>query len=146
LIHGRYQAKRFVREVRSKDDLEFKIVQIQQLNDVADSLLENLTVVLDHKTVSPGLLHLLQEELKPQGDAPAKTDLYFELVDKANNYNVGMYSRRQKVRVTNELIEFLRGQEGVDCKINGHYVEEETTPKKEGDEEEEVVLEEEMVD
>ncbi len=146
LIHGRYQAKRFVREVRSKDDLEFKIVQIQQLNDVADSLLENLTVVLDHKTVSPGLLHLLQEELKPQGDAPAKTDLYFELVDKANNYNVGMYSRRQKVCVTNELIEFLRGQEGVDCKINGHYVEEETTPKKEGDEEEEVVLEEEMVD
>jgi DNA polymerase-3 subunit alpha len=135
LIHGQFQPKRFVREVKSADDLQFKITQIQQLNEVADTMLEDLTVVVDKDQLNHGVMHLLQEELNNASaldnthsdDASSVqkplTNLYFEFYDPETNFRVNMYSRKQKVRITNELVQFLTNQDGISCKINGHDVD-----------------------
>jgi DNA polymerase-3 subunit alpha len=133
IIHGQYQPKRFVRDVKSADDLQFKILKIEQLNEVADQLLDSLTVIVDHSQLNHGTMHLLQAELsnasavdnRPDESGQInkpRTDLFFEFVDEAKKYHVNMYSRKQKVRITNELISFLTQQDGMACKINGHPV------------------------
>ncbi len=133
IIYGQYVPKRFVRSVESKDDLQFKINRIVQLNEVADTLLENLTVGVDYDRITPGMLHLLQTELNNasalpdnarDGEAPPKptTNLYFEIIHPSKKYHVNMYARKQKVRITNELVQFLTQQEGISCSINGHNV------------------------
>jgi DNA polymerase-3 subunit alpha len=142
LIHGQFLPKRFVREVHSADDLQFKITRIQQLNEVADSLMESLTVVVDKDQLNHGTLHLLTEELAHAGAIdPAmrdesgeirkpQTNLYFEFVDEAKKYHVQMYSRKQKVRISNELVQFLTNQEGIACKINGRDVRDDVERKE----------------
>jgi DNA polymerase-3 subunit alpha len=142
LIHGQFLPKRFVREVHSADDLQFKITRIQQLNEVADSLMESLTVVVDKDQLNHGTLHLLTEELAHAGAVdPAmrdesgeirkpQTNLYFEFVDEAKKYHVQMYSRKQKVRISNELVQFLTNQEGIACKINGRDVRDDVERKE----------------
>jgi DNA polymerase-3 subunit alpha len=142
LIHGQFLPKRFVREVHSADDLQFKITRIQQLNEVADSLMESLTVVVDKDQLNHGTLHLLTEELAHAGAVdPAmrdesgeirkpQTNLYFEFVDEVKKYHVQMYSRKQKVRISNELVQFLTNQEGIACKINGRDVRDDVERKE----------------
>jgi len=115
---GKYQPKRFVRDPKTADDYEFKITKIQQLSEVADTLLDSLTVVVDHRSLSPAVLQMLQDELSAEAEQ-AHANLYFEVVDQVKNYHVQMYSRRQKVRITPRLIDFLMAQEGLACKING---------------------------
>jgi DNA polymerase-3 subunit alpha len=145
LIHCQYLPKRFVREVKTSDDLQLKITLIQQLNEVADSMMESLTVVVDKEQLNHGTLHLLTEELSNAGaintttsdDSGAirkpQTNLYFEFVDAAKKYHVNMYSRKQKVRITNELVDFLTNQDGISCKINGRDVRDDESERKEVD-------------
>jgi DNA polymerase-3 subunit alpha len=98
-------------------------------------MLEDLTVVVDKDQLNHGVMHLLQEELNNASaldnthsdDASSVqkplTNLYFEFYDPETNFRVNMYSRKQKVRITNELVQFLTNQDGISCKINGHDVD-----------------------
>jgi hypothetical protein len=57
-----------------------------------------------------------------------------------------MYSRKQKVRITNELISFLTQQDGMACKINGHLVNPKEDQTKTNEEEEVVPNPADLVD
>ena len=55
-ISAKYQPKRFVRQVNTIFDREFTILKIQLLSDVADRLLEKLTVVMDMQASSKAMV------------------------------------------------------------------------------------------
>ena len=141
-IQAKYQNKRFVRDARTIFDLEFTIGSIKQLNEVAENLMESLTVVLDHRQLTKSTIRQMSDAIinrsfedsslitatKPQ------TSLYFEVCDPIKNYVVRLYSRQHKVRVTPTLVDFLRSQPGIVCKINGKLVEDEKYENQESEE------------
>lgn len=140
-IQAKYQPKRFVREVRSIFDVEFTIGTIQQLSQVADSLLDDLTVVLDcHRLTHAGIEQMADaivrrtfEDVRMKKNIEAKTSLYIELSDSIKNYVVKLYSRKYKAHITTDLIEFLRALDGAKVRINNRPVEDVVAVAEEAD-------------
>ena len=147
-ISAKYQPKRFVRQVNNIFDREFTILKIQLLSDVADRLLEKLTVVMDMQASSKAMVGLLKKEiLDDMSDDErqrANTDLYFELFDKSLDVSVSMRARNVKVHVNSELVDFIQNQEGLQCKINDRLVS--TLVTDDNDTEVEEEMEEDLVE
>ncbi|MEE1080621.1 MAG: DNA polymerase III subunit alpha [Bacteroidales bacterium] len=147
-ISAKYQQKRFVRQVNNIFDREFTILKIQLLSDVADRLLEKLTVVMDMQASSKAMVGLLKKEiLDDMSDDErqrANTDLYFELFDKSLDVSVSMRARNVKVHVNSELVDFIQNQEGLQCKINDRLVSTLVTDDNDAEGEEE--MEEELLE
>ena len=130
LLRGKYAAKFFVKyEPKSIDDCEFKIGKMEVLNQVADGLLESLTVVLNSRMLTQSNLSQLSDVILRRSledsrtlDEPARTALYFEVCDPIKGYMVKLYSRKYKCHITTQLIEFIRSLSGVLVKINGQLV------------------------
>ena len=141
-IQAKYQNKRFVREARTIFDVEFSIGSIKQLNEVSDTLMESLTVVLDHrqlthsaiKQMSDAIVNRTFEDPSLLSVNKPTSSLFFEVCDPVKNYIVKLYSRPHKVRITPPLVDFLRSQPGCVCKINGKVVEEERFESQEVEE------------
>jgi len=140
LIHAKYMPGKFQRTPpRTIFDLNFEILKIEQLDLVADKLIEDFTVRVDSLKITDQIVHMLQSELLAKPDnsiaqKPASTLLYFEVCDAIKNYNVRLFCREHKVRVSNELVEYVRSLDGVECSINGHLVvDERTTAEEEED-------------
>ncbi len=126
LIHAKYQPKRFVRNPQNFLDYEFVIGKIEQLSEVADRLIENFTVLIDHRHLTDQTVRMLSDEIMQQQDkqdqrAPS-TLLYFEMYDAIKNYHVPLFCRGKRVRVSSELVDYVRSLDGVQVKINNHLV------------------------
>ena len=147
-ISAKYQPKRFVRQVNTIFDREFTILKIQLLSDVADRLLEKLTVVMDMQASSKAMVGLLKKEILDEMSDDerqrANTDLYFELFDKSLDVSVSMRARNVKVHVNSELVDFIQNQEGLQCKINDRLVS--TLVTDDNDTEVEEEMEEELLE
>jgi DNA polymerase-3 subunit alpha len=148
LIHAKYQPNIYLRgPVRNIFDLEFSIGKIEQLDFVADTLIQDFTVELDSLKLTDNTVKRLQEEILniPQKDnvkAPT-TSLYFDVCDAIKNYRVHLFCRGHKVRINTELVDYVCSLEGVNtCLINGRPLIKETN--KEADSEEEDSSKEEM--
>ncbi len=141
LIHAKYQPSIYLRgPVRNIFDLEFSIGKIEQLDLVADTLIQDFTVELDSLKLTDNTVKRLQEEILniPQKDnvkAPT-TSLYFDVCDAIKNYRVHLFCRGHKVRINTELVDYVCSLEGVNtCLINGRPLIKESN--KEADSEEE---------
>ena len=147
-ITAKYQQKRYVRQVSNIFDREFTILKIQLLSDVADRLLERLTVVIDLSACSKAVVGLIKkeivDEMSDEDRQKANTDLYFELLDKSLDVTVPLHARDVKVRVTSDIVDFLQNQEGLQCKINNRLVSAVVTDEADSDETAEML--EEMLD
>ena len=145
-ITAKYQPKRFVRQVTNVFDREFAILKIQQFSDIADRLLESLTVVADINAMTKSMVNLLSktilEEMTEDDQQKANSDLFFELHDDAKGIKVDLRSRGVKVRIKPSIVDFLVNQDGLQCKINNRLVSLTT----ETEEIEEEIIEEELVD
>lgn len=145
-ITAKYQPKRFVRQVTNVFDREFAILKIQQFSDIADRLLESLTVVADINAMTKSMVNLLSktilEELTEDDQQKANSDLFFELHDDAKGIKVDLRSRGVKVRIKPSIVDFLVNQDGLQCKINNRLV----SLTAETEEIEEEIIEEELVD
>ena len=138
IIHAKYQPKRFLRGApQNVFDYELNIGKIEQLNDIADSLIEDFTVVVDSNKISDQTVKMIQNEIATSASsqnlrAPS-TLLYFDVCDTIHNYHVHLFARQHKVKVTTELVEYVRSLDGVECKINGRLVENEVEVTEETD-------------
>ena len=137
-----------MRQVSNIFDREFTILKIQLLSDVADRLLERLTVVIDLSACSKAVVGLIKkeivDEMSDEDRQKANTDLYFELLDKSLDVTVPLHARDVKVRVTSDIVDFLQNQEGLQCKINNRLVSAVVTDEADSDETAEML--EEMLD
>ena len=147
-ITAKFQPKRFVKEVRNIFDREFVILKIQQLSEVANRLIENLTVVTEVHNLSKSMVTLLsktiQEEMTDEDRQQANTNLLFELHDSTTGYKVDLRARGLRLRAKPSIIDFLLNQDGFECKINDRPVIVETDQVETEEEamEEEDLLEE----
>lgn len=140
-IQAKYQPKRFLRgEPRTVFDVEFSIGRIQQLSQVADGLIDDLTVMIDSRKLTRSSISQLSdavikrmlddEETRKQ---EAKTALHIELCDASKGYAVRLYSRKYRTRISKPFIEFLNDIDGVALRINNKLVEEQVAAAEEND-------------
>ena len=125
MIRAKYQKKRFLREnPRNFLDMELNIGRIDQLNDIADSLIEDFTVVVDGNKLSDQTIKMLHNELCApcEKEKAPTTLLYFDICNTLRNFHVRLFARNHKIRITTELVEYVRSLDGISCKINGHTV------------------------
>jgi DNA polymerase-3 subunit alpha len=97
LIKGRCQPKRY-----NENEYEIKIASIQLLQDVKDSLIEKISVMMALDQLDDEVVTDLSALLKREG----KTSLYFKVVNPENNTRISLKGNA-RIDVSKELIDYL---------------------------------------
>ncbi|HBE54690.1 MAG TPA: DNA polymerase III subunit alpha, partial [Prevotellaceae bacterium] len=98
-VTGRVQGKRF-----APDEMELSIGNVQFLDSVKDSLVENITIHLPEAAVSEDLAVQMGEAVSKH---PGRTDLLVNIIDAENGIPVCLHRRRGGITVTKQLLEIL---------------------------------------
>ncbi|MFO7828438.1 MAG: DNA polymerase III subunit alpha [Bacteroidales bacterium] len=110
LIKGKVQPRPY-----RDDELEFKIKSIMMLSQVRDDLVESISLTIPLDSVSDGLINEIKEfALTKKGTALLK----FRIVDTEENIVVNMFSRSERIDISNELIEYLNEKTEIQYSIN----------------------------
>ena len=147
LLHLKFGPKWYLHgnEPQKADDWEVQILQIQQLDQVAETLLQKMTVVVDASKLSTATARLLQEEIADANkDNDPQTSLYVQLADPVRDYYVTMLSST-RVHVTTELVDFICAQDGFSCMLNDREVTADIG-KSDAEEADGIVMDEELPD
>jgi DNA polymerase-3 subunit alpha len=110
LIKGKVQPKPY-----RDNELEFKIKQIMLLSQVRDNLVDSISLTIPLNSISNGLIEEIKEfALTKKGKATLK----FKIVDTEENIVVNMFSRSERIDITNELISYLDEKSEIQYSIN----------------------------
>jgi DNA polymerase-3 subunit alpha len=102
-IRGRVQPRPY----REPEELEFKILSIQHLAEVSESI-SSIRVELDINDVCTTLTQMLLEKAT---ENKGKATLTFTIVDRSNNVKIKLSSKKYRVAPTTEFMEFLENNE-----------------------------------
>lgn len=110
LVRGRVQKRKF-----REDELEFHIRTINLLSSVKDELIKSVTLKIKPEDITSEMINELLEIIKEnKGD----TELKFLFYDPDDKISLPMFSRTLRVRLNNELIDFLDDFPGIEYKVN----------------------------
>ncbi|MDO4496347.1 MAG: DNA polymerase III subunit alpha [Bacteroidales bacterium] len=122
LIRAKFQPRRFLRGApQNLFDLEFGIQKIELLSEVSNSLIEDVTLVVDINKFDTAGVNMLYDQLSKMSadvDESLLTNLFVEVEDSVRNYRVRFFSRKQRVQVSTDLVDYLNSLSGVYLRIN----------------------------
>ena len=98
-IRGRVQ----LRPYREPEELEFRILSIQHLADVTESI-DSIRIELDINELSPTFTQMIIEKAE---NNKGKATLSFTIVDRSSNVKIKLSSKKYRVEPTTEFMEFL---------------------------------------
>lgn len=96
------------------NELDFTIRSIQLLQDVKDSLIHSINILLPIDEINEQVIRELSAIAK---DNPGRTQLFFNIMG-SNHMSLSLLSRDTKIHVTQELIDFITESEIMDFTIN----------------------------
>ncbi|MDR2627397.1 MAG: DNA polymerase III subunit alpha, partial [Dysgonamonadaceae bacterium] len=96
-------------------ELDFRVKSIQLLQDVADTLLEKMSIILSINDLNDHTIDALTAFIKKN---PGKTLLYFKVIDGERHVSLDLFSRSIRLRVTQGLIDFINETDNIDFIIN----------------------------
>lgn len=96
-------------------ELEIKVKAINMLANVREEMVKSISIVVPVQYVTDELI----TEIKAHTDnVKGKVLLKFKLIDKTENLSVDLYSRTQKIILSQELINYLKQREELDFRLN----------------------------
>ena len=98
-IRGRVQPRPY----REPEELEFRILSIQHLADVTESI-DSIRIELDINELSPTFTQMIIEKAE---NNKGKATLSFTIVDRSSNVKIKLSSKKYRVEPTTEFMEFL---------------------------------------
>ena len=98
-----------------QDELEAKINKIELLPNVKDKMIEKLTISTRLDTLNNEVLAELSSLIL---DNPGNAELHFQIKDPEHMAQANLVSKKMKVSVSKELINYLKGQETMEFHIN----------------------------
>jgi len=101
----------------NESELEFKIQEIDLLNEVREKYLDGIELFVDVDDVTDTFITRISEITESN---PGKGSLLFNIRDGQENYRVDMFSRKVRIGVSNDLIGDLESIPGMDYKILMH--------------------------
>ena len=108
-IRGKIQTRRY-----DQSQYEFKINSIQLLPDVKDTLLEKLTIQMPLTSITTESVADLSALLKNNS---GNTLLYFHVYGAEPHLNLELFSRKSKIAVTSQLVDYLKSNEAIKFKV-----------------------------
>lgn len=99
---------------KSTPELELKIKSIHLLSSVRDELVRNIQVKVAVDTITE---EFLEEFAQHAQKSPGTTNLRVLVTDPAENISVDMFSRSQRIALTDELIHFLNQHHEIEFKL-----------------------------
>ena len=110
LIRARVEEHRW-----KKGELDLKVNSIRLLQEEKDKLIEKISITVPIHDLGEPMVNELSVTIK---NNPGQTLLYFKVVDGEHNISLLLFSQQVKLNVTQKLIDFLRGDDNIDFKIN----------------------------
>ncbi len=114
---GKYQPKQWSKS--ENPEFEFKIGSISLLSEMKDKLIEKISIQIPEECVDKDFTEDFISEIKRN---QGKVLLYLKIKEQATGISVDLFSRMQKISVSNELIHFLERKkeeiEELEFKIN----------------------------
>jgi DNA polymerase-3 subunit alpha len=99
---------------KSTPELELKIKNIYMLSSVRDELVQNIQIKLPIDMITESFLEEFSVFTRKNG---GNTNLKIQLVDPAENISVDLFSRSQRITLSDELIEFLSNIDVIEFKL-----------------------------
>jgi len=99
----------------NRDEYELKIRRILMLSDVKEEMIKSISLQVPLDKVSEDFIDKISEyTTSKNGHAMLK----FMVYDKDEKINVDMFSRNQKINITDNLIKFLLNEQDIEFKLN----------------------------
>ena len=111
MIRGVVQPKQF----GNTNEYELKIKNITMLPDVKEEMIKSILLRIPLSSLTENIINGLK---KFTGSNSGKTMLRFYIHDPEERINIEMFSRNQKVRVTDDLLNYLTDHPDIEFKLN----------------------------
>jgi DNA polymerase-3 subunit alpha len=96
-------------------EIDLRIGKIEFLGDVNENNVKSITITMNinalDENVADELLAIVEK-------SPGKVEMVFDIFDQEHNYRVALASRKKKIKIEKELIEFIDAHWGLSYKIN----------------------------
>jgi len=110
LFKGKVQPRPY-----NNQELEFKIKNIILLSQVREDLVESISFTIPLNKVN----QILIDEIKKHALAKkGKVNLKFKIIDTEDNFGVDLFSRTERIDITNDLINYLNEKSEIQYSIN----------------------------
>ena len=103
------------RQFGNTSELELKIRNITMLPDVREELIKSVMLRMPIDTVTPDIIGDLKKIVHK---VPGKALLRFNIYDAEENINIEMFSRNQRVSVSDELLGYLASRPDIEFRLN----------------------------
>ncbi len=110
LLKGKVQPRPY-----NDQELEFKIKTMMMLSQVRDEMVDNLILTIPLSSINQNMIDEIKENILVK---KGKVNLKFKIVDLEENIGVELFSRTERIEVTNELISFLNQKTDIQYSIN----------------------------
>jgi DNA polymerase-3 subunit alpha len=101
----------------NENELEFKIQEIDLLNEVREKYLDGIELFVDIHDITDNFISRISDLAERN---PGKGSLLFNISDAKENYKVDMFSRKVRLGISNELICEIEAIPGMEYKILMH--------------------------
>ena len=105
----------FVQKYRDSQYKELKITDIQYLQTVKDNQIDKFTIVCNAEKIDT---QITSDLLSLLNKYPGKTELYFSINDNESSRPFTMLSKKCKININKELINFIKHEEALDYILN----------------------------
>jgi len=105
----------FVQRFRGSDYMDMRITDIQYLQTVKDEQVDKITITLDTEKLDDTVVSDLVTIVKAN---PGPTQLFFAVQEGAGGKPFTVRSRNEKIDVCRELMQFIKENEALGCRIN----------------------------
>jgi DNA polymerase-3 subunit alpha len=103
------------RQFGNTNELELKIKNITMLPDVREELIKSIMLRIPIGNVTTDIIDNLKRIVNNE---PGKASLRFNIYDAEENINIEMFSRKQRVTVSDELLGYLASRPEIEFRLN----------------------------
>ena len=96
-------------------EIDLRIGKIEFLGDVSEKNIKSITITINLDALDENVA----DELSALVDkSPGNVEMIFDVFDQEHNYRVALASRKKRIKIEKELLEFIDGHWGLSYKIN----------------------------
>jgi DNA polymerase-3 subunit alpha len=103
------------RQFGNTNELELKVKNITMLPNVRDELIKSVMLRMPINSLNPEIIDDLKKIIHKD---PGKAQLRFKIYDAEENIDIEMFSRNQKVSVSDELLGYLATRSDIEFRLN----------------------------
>ncbi|HRW62962.1 MAG TPA: DNA polymerase III subunit alpha, partial [Bacteroidales bacterium] len=110
LIKGKVQPRMY-----NENELEFKVKTMMLLGQVREEMVSNLNLTIPLQYIEPDLIKEIKEKLLLK---KGKVNLHFKIIDQEENLAINLFSRTERIDLSNEVIKYLNQKSEIQYSIN----------------------------